>query len=149
VPYVLDTDTTTLLEPQTQPAYDYFHAHLARHPGAEVFATIVGFQEHVRGWLAFLSRVKPSDQVVFGYTALFKILHYFCQAKVLTFDDAAQSRFQALRSRRVRIGTLDLRIACIASTVGATVLTRNLRDFRQVPGLAVEDWTQAPKTDQP
>ena len=36
---------------------------------------------------------------------------------------------------------MDLRIASIAFVTGATLLSRNLRNFRQVPGLAVEDWT--------
>ncbi len=44
---------------------------------------------------------------------------------------------------RVRIGTMDLRIASIALARGFTVLTRNLVDFERVPGLAVEDWTRS------
>jgi predicted nucleic acid-binding protein len=36
---------------------------------------------------------------------------------------------------------MDLRIASIALTTGATLLSRNLRHFRRVPGLASEDWT--------
>ena len=36
---------------------------------------------------------------------------------------------------------LDLRIASIAIVTNSTLLSRNLRDFRRVPGLTAEDWT--------
>jgi tRNA(fMet)-specific endonuclease VapC len=36
---------------------------------------------------------------------------------------------------------MDLRIASIALVNSCTVLTSNLKDFRKVPGLLVEDWT--------
>lgn len=38
---------------------------------------------------------------------------------------------------------MDLRIASIALASAATLLSRNLRDFRQIRGLSVEDWTIA------
>ena len=40
---------------------------------------------------------------------------------------------------------MDLRIASIAKARNATLVTHNLSDFRQVPGLKVEDWTIPPK----
>jgi tRNA(fMet)-specific endonuclease VapC len=39
------------------------------------------------------------------------------------------------------MGTLDLKIAVIVLAHVATLLTRNLADFRKVPGLRIEDWT--------
>jgi tRNA(fMet)-specific endonuclease VapC len=60
---------------------------------------------------------------------------------VLSFTTSAQVRFAELRLCCPRLKTLDLRIASIALTTDLTLLSRNLRDFRQVPGLAVEDWT--------
>jgi tRNA(fMet)-specific endonuclease VapC len=38
------------------------------------------------------------------------------------------------------IGSMDLKIASIALAHSATLLSANLRDFRQVPNLSVEDW---------
>lgn len=60
---------------------------------------------------------------------------------LLPFGDKSLVEYEALKRQRIRIGTSDLRIAAIALVHGATVLTRNLRDFRQVPGLVAEDWT--------
>jgi tRNA(fMet)-specific endonuclease VapC len=60
---------------------------------------------------------------------------------VLAFDEAAAAVFQRLRRTRLRIGTMDLKIAAIVLSRDATLLSRNLADFRQVPGLRVEDWT--------
>jgi tRNA(fMet)-specific endonuclease VapC len=36
---------------------------------------------------------------------------------------------------------MDLKIAAIALANDATLLTRNLSDFRKIPGLRIEDWT--------
>jgi tRNA(fMet)-specific endonuclease VapC len=36
---------------------------------------------------------------------------------------------------------MDLRIASIVMANRATLLSRNLVDFRRVPGLDVQDWT--------
>lgn len=42
---------------------------------------------------------------------------------------------------RIRIGTMDLKIAAITIAKGAILVTRNLADFEQVPNLQAEDWT--------
>jgi tRNA(fMet)-specific endonuclease VapC len=36
---------------------------------------------------------------------------------------------------------MDLKIAAIVLTHNALLISRNLKDFRKVPGLKVEDWT--------
>jgi tRNA(fMet)-specific endonuclease VapC len=42
----------------------------------------------------------------------------------------------------VRIGTMDLRIACIVMEHDALLLTRNMKDFEKVPGLKFENWLE-------
>ena len=45
-----------------------------------------------------------------------------------------------LESRGVGIGPMDTLIAAQALRLGATVITRNVREFGRVPGLKVENW---------
>ena len=69
------------------------------------------------------------------------VLSNFCEAQVLPFDVAAAGVFDDTRSRKVRVGAMDLRIASIALSRDMSVLSWNLVDFGRVPGLMVEDWT--------
>jgi tRNA(fMet)-specific endonuclease VapC len=61
--------------------------------------------------------------------------------EVLDFDDEAAAEYRRLRGMKIRIGTMDLKIAAIALAHGATLLSRNLVDFKKFPDLEVEDWT--------
>ena len=45
-----------------------------------------------------------------------------------------------LESRGLGIGPMDTLIAAQALRLGAAVVTRNVREFGRVPGLAVENW---------
>jgi len=62
----------------------------------------------------------------------------------LGFDDEAAHDYGALRAQLERegrpIGGNDLLIASIAVASDLTVVTRNEREFRRVPGLRVELW---------
>jgi tRNA(fMet)-specific endonuclease VapC len=55
-------------------------------------------------------------------------------------NEAAADRFAELRRQKIRIGSQDLKIAAIAITRDALLLSANLRDFQKVPGLRVENW---------
>jgi tRNA(fMet)-specific endonuclease VapC len=57
------------------------------------------------------------------------------------FDGTAATVHERLLSQKVRIGTQDLRIASIALSQNAVLLTRNSQDFSRVPGLELDDWT--------
>lgn len=71
------------------------------------------------------------DQVLRSYSAI----------SVLPYERFAASEFDRFRTGGVRIGTMDLRIAAIAMVHKLTVVSRNIGDFSNVPGLQVEDWT--------
>ncbi len=49
--------------------------------------------------------------------------------------------YYEIRAKKVRVGTMDLRIAAIATANDFTLLTRNSIDFERIPGLKIENWT--------
>ncbi len=55
--------------------------------------------------------------------------------------DACAPRRFAFYAHSSVIGTQDLRIAAITLAVGGILLTRNSRDFEQIPNLSWQDWT--------
>ncbi len=95
------------------------------------------------GWNAYISKAKDLTGVVKGYKRLERVIANFAVAQVLSFDNKAAQIFADLRKQRVRIGTMDLRIASIALARKMTVLTRNFVDFGRVPKLMLEDWTDS------
>jgi tRNA(fMet)-specific endonuclease VapC len=69
----------------------------------------------------------------------------FCAPLALaTFDAQAAEVYGEVRAALERAGTpigpLDTLIAAHALSLGATVLTANVREFRRVSGLVVENW---------
>jgi tRNA(fMet)-specific endonuclease VapC len=72
---------------------------------------------------------------------LARVLRQFAVVPVVTFDANASAVLDKLGTRRLRVDTMDLRIASIALSRGLVLLTRNSADFARVPGLVTEDWT--------
>jgi tRNA(fMet)-specific endonuclease VapC len=103
--------------------------------------SVVSLHEQVLGANTFINRAQTSTDTIRGYTILLEILQGFSFAPVLPFDAGAAAVFDGLRAQRVRIATMDLRIASIALSRNLVLLTRNIRDFSQVPGLVTDDWT--------
>ena len=68
------------------------------------------------------------------------LLHLICRDEVDLWDVSLSSIVDAYVAEIERIGTLDLKIAAIAISHDALLLTRNLVDFAKVPGLRVENW---------
>lgn len=78
-----------------------------------------------------------------AYRQLHALFAFFGSIPVVDFDTAAAARLVQLRRSRVRLGAMDLKIAAIGLAQEAVLLSRNLADFRRVPGLRVEDWAES------
>lgn len=139
--YLFDTDHLGILQHRTSPECQHILGRMQGHADEDFYVSIVSFHEQVLGWDAYIAKAKNSAGMVRAYGRFQQILTDFSTAQVLAFDQQAADQFDGLRAQRLRIGTMDLRIAAIALANGYTLLTRNHVDFARVPNLTVEDWT--------
>jgi tRNA(fMet)-specific endonuclease VapC len=106
----------------------------------ETALPIICIEESLRGWLAAIRRNNDGHRQVAPYRRLKNALIQLRNWPIVEWSNTAADHFKRLRAAGVRIGTQDLKIACIALANDALLLSANLRDFEQVPGLRVEDW---------
>ena len=139
--YLLDTDHISFLQRRKGAEFVALTTNMGRHSPSDFVASVVSFHEQILGAQAFLNRAVAPIDVQRGYTLLIEILNTFCTSPVLPFDGAASTTFATLVHSRIRVATMDLRIASIALSQNLTLLTRNQRDFGRVPNLVAEDWT--------
>ncbi len=140
--YILDTDHMSLIERLDNQAGLQIQNRMDQVLSASDSAatTIITFEEQVRGWMSRLAKAKTISQQVYDYQKLNQLLENYRAITVLDFDEKSGLQYQALLKARIRIGTMDLKIAATAIANDATLLSRNLKDFNKVPGLKVEDW---------
>jgi tRNA(fMet)-specific endonuclease VapC len=138
---ILDTDYVSLMEWAGSPEAQKLPPRLEQLSAKELATTIISYEEQTRGWMSVLAQSRSMVQQIQAYRRLEKQLANYCKMIVLPFEERAATEFQRLRQARLRIGTMDLKIAAIVLSHDATLLSRNLMDFRKVPGLKVEDWT--------
>jgi tRNA(fMet)-specific endonuclease VapC len=135
--YLLDTDHVSLI--------------LRGHPGVSAIArqhdcsvTIVTVQELFNGWTGRINNASLDDMPGL-YNKLWFTMTYLQTVEILDFTiNADRCLRQMMRDnpllRKNRLQK-DMRIAAIALSLDATVVTRNRKDFELVPGLTIVDWT--------
>lgn len=140
---VLDTDVFSLLELPDSLEYLRLRARIAQiDPLESVATTVVTYEEQTRGRLAVVSRARTTQQLTCAYGQLRQHIHNYSKIPILDFDGRAVGIAVTLRKSLSPLGTMDIRIAAIVLSRNGLLLSRNLRDFRKVPELRVEDWSQ-------
>ena len=136
---LLDTDHINVLQSMgAQVAV--LRANMAASADQDFATTAITIEEQMRGWLALIHRLSDVDLQIPAYERLVGLFDFFARWPIASFDEAAAGEFKRLRQQRIRIGTMDLKIASIALAKGVLLLSANLRDFEQVPSLRVENW---------
>ncbi len=139
--FVFDTDHIGILQRGRGPAFDKLTEKLRKANEVDIYVTIISFHEQVAGWTKHVKGSLEQSKIVFGYLRLESILQDFSESQVLPYSPAASEIFEDLRNQKIRIPTMDLRIASIVIANQMVLVTRNQRDFEKVPNLEMEDWT--------
>ena len=135
---VLDTDTLTFFLRN--------HSRVVqrmRTATDEVAITIVSRIETLRGRFDSLMKAAEGAALQRGQQRLDEAERHLAKIpKILSINADAAAEFDRLREikKLKKIGRGDLLIAAITLAHRATLVTRNVKDFRQVPGLRVENW---------
>jgi tRNA(fMet)-specific endonuclease VapC len=130
---LLDTDTLSLL----------MAGHILvtkRAEKAGSFAIpIVARLEVLQGRFSSILKAEDGERLWRAQQYLSKSDEYISDLKIVPINEASAQRFDLLRKDRKlkKLGRADL---LIALAHGATLVTRNLRHFRQIPGLNTENW---------
>jgi len=100
-------------------------------------------EEVLRGRLNVIRAAQSGTKgtsIVRAYASFEQTFADFRSLTLLPFTEAAETQYQLWRKQRCRGGTLDLRIAATCVAHGVRLVSRNRRDFEELPGLDVEFW---------
>lgn len=134
---LLDTDTLSMLFAD--------HSRVAaryRQAGDLVGTTVITRIEMLVGRFQFILKAEDGEKLQRARGLLRQTERNLATMPIVDLDAHATAEFDRLRGNKKlkNIGRGDLLIACIALAQRATIVTRNTRHFRQVPGLQVENW---------
>ncbi|MCY2991330.1 MAG: type II toxin-antitoxin system VapC family toxin [Planctomycetota bacterium] len=136
---LLDTDTVSLFH-EGDPRVTQRVGQVQRPE--LVGTTVITRVEILQARFEFLLKAADGEQWQRAQHWLTESESFLADLPVTNVDGPAADQFDRLRQVKSlrKIGRADLLIASIALSRQATLVTRNLRHFRQVPGLKVENW---------
>lgn len=107
-----------------------------------IATTVVSRIELLRGRFEYVLKANDGAQLQAAQSRLDQTERQLEGLVIVPFDPQSAAEFDRLRQIKnlKRIGRADLLIASITLAHRATLVTRNLRHFRQIPGLNLENW---------
>ena len=115
-------------------------APVESHATDQLCVSTVTLEEQIGGWSALARSAKSPQATEHAAMLLAALVVSWNRFAITPMTVSAWTRFESLASAKLNVKRNDLRIAAIAQEIGATVVTRNRRDFGRIPGLIIEDW---------
>ena len=136
--FILDTDILSLLLKGNARV-----AERVEQATDEVMITLITRIELLRGRFDSVFKAENAEKLLRAQYWLEENERDLGRFTILAINAAAAAEFDRLREfkklKSIRRG--DLLIAALALANRAILVSRNQKDFRQVPGLKVEDWS--------
>ena|SRR5437879_2056447 len=136
--YILDTDTVTLFAE----GHQLVTRRVREQAPEDVAITVLTVEEQLSGWYTQVRKAKRPERLALAYRELARSVRFLSRLQIVDYTQAAMQRYEQLRKQKVKIRRMDLRIAVTVLEYGGILVTRNSRDFKLVPGLEFEDWSQ-------
>ncbi len=109
---------------------------LQEHNPAEICISSITYEELVYG-------VEKSQQIEKNRIALMWLL---ARIEIVDFDSSAAEVYGKIRAdlekKGTPIGPLDMMIAGHAKSLDYTVVTNNIKEFKRIKGLKLENWVE-------
>jgi tRNA(fMet)-specific endonuclease VapC len=136
--HILDTDTLSHLHAGNE---NVIRA-IQQLSGSEVVTTVVTKIEMLRGRIDYILKAQANEDILTAQRLFYRTEELLEQIEIISITPTAADRLAQLTSssKLRKIGRADLIIASITLSRRATLVTRNLRHFRQIPGLTVTNW---------
>jgi len=115
----------------------------SRLPAVPHAVPVVVVEEILRGRLSAIRRAesaRPGVGLEHAYQRFAEAVETLRLVQILHYDSQAQGLFSEWRKQGSRVSTHDLRIAAVCVVHSAKLVSRNRKDFQDVPGLDVEFW---------
>ncbi|MCG8368215.1 MAG: type II toxin-antitoxin system VapC family toxin, partial [Pseudanabaenales cyanobacterium] len=99
--YILDTDHLSVLDRGGANAQRLLQ-RLASVSSSQVTASIISYEEQMRGWLSYIAKAQTIERQVETYKQLKRQLVSYCAIPILEFDEQASQEFQRLKKEYPR-----------------------------------------------
>ncbi len=139
--YYLDSDTLSHYQRGRQSVLNRLYA-VTEH---DVATTIVTRIEILRSRFDTILKAANAQELRTAQRWLIESEDLLSSWQIVPFNEPSYLQFERLRGMRElrKIGRADLLIGSIALANGTVLVTRNVRDFRLIPGLQIENWVDA------
>jgi tRNA(fMet)-specific endonuclease VapC len=141
VVYILDTDTVGLMWRGQAKVVEKIRL-VGGTMKVPLAISLVTYIEIMRGRFSNILTAADSAELQLAVRRYNETVDLLRGLEIVPFDEVALSLFDQLREHKKlkKMGRPDMLIACVALARKTILVTRNTKDFANVPGLTLENW---------